>query len=107
MKKQYRLLKVMVMETAVVLLVQWALLHWLAHKQVVATVLAAGEHVPRVALMLPVVFLLIRFLALFILPGVVCSRLVQIVFCIYVENPRELADAQRQVGTETNPAAAQ
>jgi hypothetical protein len=104
-KREYRLLGVIVMEITVVLLVHWALLQWVARQQVVASLLAAGEHVPRFTLSLAIIFIMVRFLAIFLLPGVAFSRLTQLAFYIFVEKPRELADNERRLSAEANPPA--
>jgi hypothetical protein len=103
MKKEYRLLGMIFLEVALVLLAHWGLLQWLAEKQVVASLLSAGGHLPRLTVVLAVNFVLIRFLALFILPGLVGVRLAQVVFYLWVEKSREPADPTKHLSPEPSP----
>jgi len=67
-------LAVWVLEIAAILLLHLFLLHWFAGKNVVASILAADKHVPRLTIVLAIVFFLIRLLAVFLLPGMILSR---------------------------------
>ena len=63
------------LEILAILVLHCVLLHWLAEKNVVATMLAAGPNVPLTTLMLAGLFLLLRLLAILCLPGIILSRL--------------------------------
>jgi hypothetical protein len=66
-----------VLEIGVLLVVHAVLLRWLSTHEVVSTILAAGSHVPTWMLFLTGVFLIVRFLAVFALPGMILLRLGQ------------------------------
>ena len=61
-------------EIAALVVLHFFLIHWLAEKNVVATILAAGRHVPRATLALAGLFYLVRLLLVLCLPGIVLSR---------------------------------
>jgi hypothetical protein len=69
-------------EVAAVLGLHLLLLHLMAHLGTVATLLAAGPHVPAGSLLLAIAFVLIRLLAVLVLPGFVLYRLVQLGFSL-------------------------
>ncbi len=74
MKAWKRSAAIGVAEIAVLLLLHVVLLHLMAEKGVVSTILAAGKHVPRGTLMLAGFFILVRVFAVFLLPGMVLAR---------------------------------
>jgi len=51
------------------------LIHWLAEKNTVAVIFAAGRHVPVPTLATAGLFVLVRLLAVLCLPGIILSRL--------------------------------
>lgn len=59
---------------AFILGAHWALLYWLAEKDVVATLFAAGEHVPVFSILLATAFLVMRLLALVYVPGFLIAK---------------------------------
>jgi hypothetical protein len=72
-------------EITVALLLHAGLVYWFATKQVVATILAAGSHVPPTYLGLAVLFVIVRLFALLLLPGFALQRLVRLAFYFVVE----------------------
>ena len=77
-------LVVWVLEIVAILLLHLLLLHWFAEKNVVASILAAGKHVPRLTIVLAIVFFLIRLLAVFLLPGIILSRFGVLLYDLWV-----------------------
>lgn len=74
MKTPVRKLLFWIMEIGVIGAIHFILLDWLAEKNVVATIFAAGTHVPRLTLACAGAFMAIRLLALLLLPGIILSR---------------------------------
>ena len=64
-----------VLEIAALLSLHAVLLRWLASHDVVSRIFAADPHVPAWMLLLAATFLLVRFLAVFALPGLVLVRI--------------------------------
>jgi hypothetical protein len=62
-------------ETAVVAGVHWFLIYWLAEKNVVAALFAAGPHLPKVTTVLAVSFVLVRALTVLVVPAMIAGRL--------------------------------
>ncbi len=52
------------------------LLHWLAERNVVAVIFAAGAHSPPLALLTAGAFLVVRVLVMLVLPGALLCRAV-------------------------------
>ncbi len=46
------------------------LLYWLAEKDIVATLFAAGDHIPWFSLVLAITFIALRFIVIVTLPGI-------------------------------------
>ena len=94
-------------EIAFILLLHTALLYWLAKKQVVAAILSAGDHVPAAYLVLAMLFIIVRLLALVLLPGIVLQRLCKVAFYFMVERRCELVNASQPTeapqATPANP----
>ena len=51
------------------------LLHWLAATDTVAVLFAAGNHIPTGSLLLAIIFLVLRCLAILVLPGLLVAAL--------------------------------
>ena len=60
------------------LALHFALLHWLAGRDIVSVIFSAGQHTPRWMIASAVAFLLVRLLVLLFLPGMILSRLVML-----------------------------
>jgi hypothetical protein len=60
---------------ALLVLLEWVLARWMVDRQVVSTILAAGNQVPRMTFALAALFVVVRFSAVFLLPGSVLARL--------------------------------
>jgi len=80
MKSTRRRLLSVAGEIALVLGAHFLLWAWLADNDVAARVLAAGAHVPKTEMAAVMVFVLVRFFALVLLPGVVLARLAGLAF---------------------------
>jgi hypothetical protein len=65
-----------VTEIAVLLIVHVTLLHVMADRHIVSTILAGGSHVPRTVTWTAAAFVLVRLYAVLLLPGVILARLV-------------------------------
>jgi len=76
MNSTRRQLLSMAVEVAVVFGGHCLLWLWIADQEIAARLLAAGDHLPRLELAAAAVFVVVRFIALFLLPGVVLARLV-------------------------------
>ena len=77
MKASRRQLYLAGMETAVVLALHWLLSHWLAERNVVATLFAAGPHLPKALTAVAVSFVLLRVLTVLVVPAMIVGRLVR------------------------------
>lgn len=64
-----------VLEIAALVSIHAALLSWLSTHDVVSRIFAAGQHVQVWMLLLTGTFLLVRFLAVFALPGLILTRI--------------------------------
>lgn len=62
-------------ETTVVAGVHWFLIYWLAEKNVVAALFAAGPHLPKVTTAVAVIFVLVRVLMVLVVPAMIVGRL--------------------------------
>ncbi len=69
---------VAVAQVAVILVVHAVLIHSLAETDIVATILSAGPHAPTGHLLAAGGFVLVRLLAVLLLPGIILSHLVLI-----------------------------
>jgi hypothetical protein len=74
MKPWKRTLLVGLAEIAVILILHAVLLRVMATRQIVSTLLAAGDHVPRLTLACAILFVVVRFLAVLALPGLILAR---------------------------------
>jgi hypothetical protein len=81
------------MELAVLALLHELLLRWLASRNIVAVVLAAGERTPFWTLALAGMFLALRFFLGFLAPGLVLARL-GLIGLDYWDRRRSAAEAQ-------------
>jgi len=75
-----RILWATAIEAGLILLLHLLLLHLAAERGTVATLLAAGPHLPWSALLLAALFVALRLLAVLILPGFVLYRAVLLLF---------------------------
>ncbi len=89
MKTGRRLILKTLVQIAVIVLLQTFMLHWLAKKQIVTAILSAGDHVPPVWIGLAVAFVIVRFVALVLLPGFALQRLLKVGFYFFVERQCE------------------
>jgi len=71
-----------------ILVLNFVLLHAAARHNVVASVFAAGPHVPGMTLLLAVSFLGVRFVAVALIPGFIAARIVAVVLSRW-SGPRE------------------
>ena len=71
-----RRVTVFALEIAGLLVLHWFLIHWLAEKNTVAVIFAAGKHVPLTTLAAAGLFLVLRLVVTLLLPGLVLGRLV-------------------------------
>ena len=62
-------------EVGVILLLHRVLLHVMADRHVVSTILAGGNHIPRSVAFAAGLFVLVRCYAVLLLPGVVFARI--------------------------------
>jgi len=69
-----------VAEVTVLLVVHGILLSYLSSHDIVSRIFAAGPHVPTWMLLLTLLFLLVRFLAVFALPGLILARIGLIIY---------------------------
>lgn len=67
-------------EIASLLVLHVVLILWLAETNTVATIFAAGRHVPPLTLATAGLFVLARLLAVLFLPGLILSRLGMLAF---------------------------
>jgi hypothetical protein len=67
-------------ELTVLLLIHALLLHWFSSHDIVSRIFAAGPHVPPGTLLLTLTFVLVRFLAVFALPGLILARIGLIIY---------------------------
>jgi hypothetical protein len=87
MKSVRRQLLMSLVEAVFLLGMHYALLVWLSNREVVAKVLAAGEHVPRLTLAAAVFFVVLRLVVMLLLPGVVLARLAMVAFQVWGPQP--------------------
>ena len=66
--------------TCFLLLLEFSLARWMVDRQVVSTILAAGSHVPPLTFALAALFVVVRFSAVFLLPGSILARLAVLAF---------------------------
>ncbi len=62
-------------EIALILILHVVLIHVLAEKDIAATILSAGPHAPKIHLLAAGGFVLVRLLAVLLLPGIILNRL--------------------------------
>jgi hypothetical protein len=96
MKNARQLIKRTAAEIAIILLLHSALLYWLANKQIVAAMLSAGDHLPIGWVGLAIVFIIVRFFALVLLPGFILQRLLQVAFNLFVERSYTVSEIPAQ-----------
>lgn len=75
MKRWKRTLLVSTVEIGALLALHAVLIRVMADRQIVSTILAANETVPRSTLALATSFLLVRFLVVLALPGMILARI--------------------------------
>ena len=75
MTRWKRTLLVSIMEIAALLILHAVLIRLMADRQIVSTILAANESVPRSTLALATIFLVVRFLVVLALPGMILARI--------------------------------
>lgn len=63
-------------EITVLLALHFALLHWLAERDIVSVIFSTGQHTPFWMMVSAGGFLFVRLLVLLFLPGMILSRLV-------------------------------
>jgi hypothetical protein len=63
-------------EIVILVALYFALLHWLAERDIVSVIFSAGQHTPFWMMASAVAFLLVRLLVLLFLPGMILNRLV-------------------------------
>lgn len=101
MKTGHRLILKTLVQIAIIVLLHAILLHSLAKKQVVAAILAAGDHVSPVWIGLAISFVIVRFVALVLLPGFVLQRLMKVGFYLLVERQCEALEKLGQPEAHT------
>jgi hypothetical protein len=70
MKKVIKILQSRAVGSGFIVIVHFALLYWLAERDTVAVLFAAGDHVPIMALLLAVSFLCCRLMLFLGLPAI-------------------------------------
>lgn len=75
MKRWKRTLIMSGVEVVFILMLHAFLIRWLAERDLVSKLFAAGNHLPISTIAVIVIFLLARFLAVMALPGIVLARL--------------------------------
>lgn len=65
-------------EIAALLAIHVVLLHLMADRHIVSTILAGGSHVPRTVAATATIFVLVRLFAVLLLPGIILARLVSL-----------------------------
>ncbi len=63
-------------EVAVLLVLHVTLLHVMADRHIVSTILAGGSHIPRSVAATATLFVVVRLYAVLLLPGVILARIV-------------------------------
>jgi hypothetical protein len=91
-----------IIEVGLLLLAHAVLLRVMAEQQIVASLFAAGKHVPRLTLMTAGCFVIVRLFAVLLLPGMILARLGLIVMAYRWDSPAQAlhpagtADTERQ-----------
>lgn len=69
-------------EIALLLTVHVVLLHVMAERNVVSTILASGSHIPRGVAWTAGAFLIVRLFAVLLLPGIILARLIELAWSL-------------------------
>jgi len=91
-------------QVAVIMLAHLILIHLLAEKDIVATILSAGQHSPTSAVLVAGLFVVVRVMAVLLLPGIVLSHLAAIALERWT---RQGLEASSQCGENTGDEQAQ
>jgi hypothetical protein len=92
-----------VAEVAVILLLHVILISALAETDLVATILSAGPHAPKLHLLAAGGFALVRVLAVLLLPGIILSRIVLIALDNWVRPRPEQPPTDEEREEESEP----
>ncbi len=66
-------------EIIVLVALHFALLYWLAQRDIVSVIFSSGQHTPRWMLFAAGTFVLVRLLVVLFLPGMILSRVVLLI----------------------------
>ncbi|MDB6065494.1 MAG: hypothetical protein JWR26_1702 [Pedosphaera sp.] len=87
----------------ILLLMHWVLLHWLAERNVVTVLLAAGNQGFGWTLAMALFFVMVRIVAVFFLPGIILYRLGWHVFDRVMKLPKDAAAVGGEQTQRTKP----
>jgi hypothetical protein len=86
MKKHSKQLTLIVVKILAVILLHEILIYWLAEKQIVSTLLAAGQHLPLTTALLAVTFLMLRLILFVYVPGRFLAQIGILLWTAFVES---------------------